>query len=166
MTRSINGEKLYGRYCRTSSQVNTNPCITPRIVLVFGVFDLFHPGHRYFLQQAKKHGDKLIVVVTRDERVKREKGRLPVEKLARRIESVNRLDCVHATIPGDKIGEWSVVQRMKPDVICIGHDQQEDHPNFLRQIDDLQSKPRIVKIMPYKRDKYSTTLIRLTHPDQ
>lgn len=35
-------------------------------VMVFGVFDGLHPGHRAFLRQARKKGDKLIVVVARD----------------------------------------------------------------------------------------------------
>ena len=30
-----------------------------------GVFDLLHPGHIYFLTEAKRLGDELIVVVAR-----------------------------------------------------------------------------------------------------
>jgi len=35
-------------------------------VMATGVFDLLHPGHLYFLTEARKHGDELIVVVARD----------------------------------------------------------------------------------------------------
>lgn len=43
-------------------------------VLAFGTFDGFHRGHLSFLEQAKSHGNYLIVVVARDktaEKVKR-----------------------------------------------------------------------------------------------
>ena len=31
-----------------------------------GVFDLLHPGHIYFLTEARRLGDELVVVVARD----------------------------------------------------------------------------------------------------
>lgn len=38
-------------------------------VMAFGTFDLFHPGHQYYLSEASKSGDELIVVIARDLRV-------------------------------------------------------------------------------------------------
>ena len=43
-----------------------------------GTFDLVHAGHVSYLEQAKKYGDYLIVVVARDETVEEEKGTKPV----------------------------------------------------------------------------------------
>lgn len=40
------------------------------VVLTFGTFDIFHPGHEYYLREAKKHGDKLVTVIARDQTVK------------------------------------------------------------------------------------------------
>jgi cytidyltransferase-like protein len=37
-----------------------------RIVLCHGVFDLLHIGHIRYFEQAKKHGDLLVVTVTPD----------------------------------------------------------------------------------------------------
>jgi FAD synthetase len=38
-------------------------------VLVFGVFDMLHPGHIYFLEQAQKLGDQLHICLASDEYV-------------------------------------------------------------------------------------------------
>ena len=45
-------------------------------VLAFGTFDIFHPGHEFYLKSAAKHGS-LHVVVARDSTVESVKGRKP-----------------------------------------------------------------------------------------
>lgn len=45
-----------------------------KIVLVTGVFDLLHDEHLNFLKKAKELGDKLVVGVESDKRVKEIKG--------------------------------------------------------------------------------------------
>ena len=37
-----------------------------KIVMTFGTFDHLHPGHIYYLSEARKYGDYLITVVARD----------------------------------------------------------------------------------------------------
>ena len=132
----------------------------PRIVLVFGVFDLFHPGHEYFLRQARRQGDRLVAVVTRDERVEQEKGRRPARTLAARLADVRQFGCVDRALPGDRVGEWGLVRRLRPAVICVGHDQRTDHPKFLAQLAGLTPPPQIVRLPAFKRDQYSTTRLR------
>jgi glycerol-3-phosphate cytidylyltransferase-like family protein len=38
-------------------------------VMCFGTFDIFHPGHAYYLSEAKKLGDTITIVIARDHRV-------------------------------------------------------------------------------------------------
>ncbi|MBI3261455.1 adenylyltransferase/cytidyltransferase family protein, partial [Candidatus Berkelbacteria bacterium] len=45
-------------------------------VLAAGVFDVFHAGHLYFLNEARKLGDELTVIVTSDSVAYRE-GKKP-----------------------------------------------------------------------------------------
>lgn len=45
-----------------------------KTVLVGGCFDLIHIGHIYFLEEAKKLGDKLVVLLESDEKIKILKG--------------------------------------------------------------------------------------------
>src|SRR5438876_11929329 len=44
------------------------------VILVHGVFDIFHHGHLYLLSEAKKLGDILIVGIDHDENVRMIKG--------------------------------------------------------------------------------------------
>ena len=49
-------------------------------VIVFGVFDRLHSGHRAFLGQAKRHGKEVIAVLARDSAVMSEAERQKVER--------------------------------------------------------------------------------------
>lgn len=125
-------------------------------VIVFGVFDIIHPGHLYFLRQAKKYGDYLTLVVTRDKRVLAEKGRPPVFNEKERLETVKALKTVDKAILGDKIGEWKIIKKLKPDIVCVGHDQNID---FVKRW-KLKTIPKTVRIKSWKARKYSSTTIK------
>ena len=56
-----------------------------KIVMTNGCFDILHPGHVSYLENARKLGDRLIVAVNTDESVKRLKGEArPINNLAAR----------------------------------------------------------------------------------
>jgi cytidyltransferase-like protein len=94
-----------------------------RTVLVFGTFDILHPGHLAFLKEARRKGDYLIVVVTRDERVLAQKGRKPYFKEKERLAMVKEIKGVNAAMLGDSGKKWGVVRKLKPAVICVGYDR-------------------------------------------
>jgi FAD synthetase len=133
---------------------------TPKTVVAFGVFDLLHPGHIHFLEQAAVHGERLVVVVTRDERCEAEKGRKPVFPLEERLKMIRALQCVSEAIPGDLVGVWGVLGRVAPDIVCIGYDQNAEHPAVLKQLEALSRKPQIIRLEAHKAEQYKTSLIR------
>ena len=95
-------------------------------VLVFGVFDLFHKGHKSFLKQAKKYGGELVVLVARDSVVKQLKGKRPHQNEKARLAVVSGQISVAKAMLGDKIqGSYAVLRKIKPNVICFGYDQQQ-----------------------------------------
>ncbi|MFC1638774.1 adenylyltransferase/cytidyltransferase family protein [Patescibacteria group bacterium] len=132
----------------------------PKTVLVFGVFDLLHPGHLHFLEEAAKHGDRLVVVVTRDERCEAEKGRRPLHPLEERLRMVRTLPCVADALRGDPPGQWGMLERLAPDVVCVGHDQPTDSPAVLRQLSALVKRPILVRITAHEPQRYKTSVIR------
>ncbi len=88
-------------------------------VLAGGRFNFLHPGHRYFLEQAKKHG-YLIVVVAHDNHNKKREVREPMEK---RLEYVKKLGIADKVVLGHPGDFFSTVLEQKPDVIALGWDQ-------------------------------------------
>src|SRR3990167_8144697 len=99
--------------------------IKNRKVLVFGTFDGIHDGHRFFLREAKKCGGELVVGVAKDGMVRKLKGALPDVPLPNRIRMLEAEGLADKVIPGDEnIGNWEIIKRERPDVICLGYDQK------------------------------------------
>ncbi|HTK04637.1 MAG TPA: adenylyltransferase/cytidyltransferase family protein [Candidatus Eisenbacteria bacterium] len=131
-----------------------------KTVLIFGVFDLLHPGHMAFVREAAKHGE-VTAVVTRDEKVMAEKGRPPFFSETERLAMVVALKGVANAELGDKGARWTVVSRLAPDVICVGHDQDATHPKFLAQVAGLRKPPKIVRIEGHETGKYSSSRLKI-----
>ncbi len=93
-------------------------------VMVFGVFDRLHPGHCSFLEQASRHGNEVIAVVTRDEVVRELKKKTPTQGEDERTAMVRGVSYVARAVLGDAIlGSYDVLREHKPDIICLGYDQ-------------------------------------------
>jgi FAD synthetase len=98
-------------------------------VLATGVFDLLHLGHLRFLQESKRKGgprSKLVVVVARDKTVFRRKGRGPVIPEDQRRDLVGALRVVDRAILGrEEIDLLGILEEVKPNIVCVGYDQDE-----------------------------------------
>ncbi len=93
------------------------------VVLTNGVFDLLHPGHVRYLQEARREGDALIVAVNSDRSVRAIKGpSRPVNSEAERAEVLAALACVDAVVVFDEDDPQRVVSRLQPDVLVKGAD--------------------------------------------
>lgn len=99
-----------------------------KVVLASGTFDLFHFGHVRYLEEAKKTGGenaKLIVIVARDSTVEKRKGRKTVMSEDQRRSVVESLKVVDDAVLGyEEFNIEKVIEKIKPDVIAVGHDQE------------------------------------------
>ncbi len=94
-----------------------------KIVLTNGCFDILHPGHIRYLQQAKDLGDRLVVLVNSDESVKRLKGpERPVNNLEYRMEMLAALECVDWVVPFEKDTPKQEIDQLLPDILAKGGD--------------------------------------------
>ncbi len=94
-----------------------------KIVMTGGVFDILHAGHVYTLNEAKKHGDVLVVVIARDRQLRKRKQREPVHSEDYRRMMVEFLKPVDIALVGfDNPDE--MLELVKPNVIVYGYDQE------------------------------------------
>ncbi len=94
-------------------------------VVVFGTFDIFHPGHVSFLKQAKKQGDFLLVVVARDFHVERAKGSKPRNNEKTRLATIRNRNLADKVILGSKTHNYfQTLRTYKIDKIVLGYDQK------------------------------------------
>ncbi|MGZ8867648.1 MAG: adenylyltransferase/cytidyltransferase family protein, partial [Thermoanaerobaculia bacterium] len=94
-----------------------------RVVFTNGVFDILHPGHLRYLQQARSFGDALIVGLNADASVRRNKGPgRPINSEAERAEILSALECVDAVVVFDEDTPAGIIQAIQPDVLVKGAD--------------------------------------------
>ena len=97
------------------------------IVFTNGVFDLLHPGHVRYLQQARALGDALIVGVNSDASVRAIKGPdRPMTPGAERVEVIEALACVDAAVVFDEDTPHAIIAAIAPDILVKGADWAED----------------------------------------
>ncbi len=127
-------------------------------VLVFGTFDGLHRGHVSFLKQARKHGDYLIVVVTRDSNVKKLKGKLPMQNEGRRAAALRKF--ADKVLLGEKKVTYRLIKKLNPDVICVGYDQRPSISHARKILRKLRMKKISLKRMkPYKPSLYKSSVL-------
>ncbi|MDP2651283.1 MAG: adenylyltransferase/cytidyltransferase family protein [bacterium] len=129
------------------SVINTLKNAGYRIVLTQGVYDLFHVGHKRYLEEAKGHGDILIVGVDTDELTRKRKGpSRPFDTLADRLETLTSLRVVDiVTIRDQDEHIYSLIRTVKPDVLVMSqttHDfKEKDRKNLLKYCGEIKVLP-------------------------
>jgi len=126
-------------------------------VLACGTFDLLHPGHLYFLRQAKKYGKKLVVIVARDQTVKRLKKHFPQESEAIRLKKIKALNFVDQAYLGSLSAPYRLLKKIKPDLICLGYDQKFYACGLKEKLKILGLPARIKRIGGYKTTIYKSS---------
>ncbi len=104
-------------------------------VMASGVFDLIHPGHVSYLEQAKSYGDELVVVVACDSTVRAKKHE-PITPENMRARVVGALKPVDRVIIGGDGDIFDTVRYVKPDIIVLGYDQGFDADVLKQQLAD------------------------------
>jgi len=132
-----------------------------KIVLASGVFDLLHLGHVRYLEEAKKAGGRnaeLIVIVARDSTVERRKGKKPIVSESQRRALVESLKVVDEAILGyEEFDLGKVIEKVKPDVIAVGHDQDGMERAVKDYVKEKGLKIKVVKIGKFGEDELDSS---------
>ena len=98
-----------------------------KVVFTNGVFDILHPGHVRYLQEARTLGDALIVGINSDRSVRTVKGpERPINPEQERAEILAALECVDAVAIFDEETPFEIISAIAPDVLVKGADWAED----------------------------------------
>jgi FAD synthetase len=124
-------------------------------VMATGVFDLLHPGHLYFLSEARALGDELVVVVARDQTARRLKHETYVPEHVRR-EMVEALKPVDRAILGSTTDIYETVVRERPSIIALGYDQVWNEQEVERECARRGVPVKVVRIGALRHDELAT----------
>jgi len=98
-----------------------------RIVMTNGCFDILHPGHVSYLEQARALGDVLIVAVNDDASVRKLKGNgRPINRVEDRMSVLASLRSVSWVVPFSADTPEALICKVLPDVLVKGGDYRPD----------------------------------------
>ncbi|PIT94650.1 FAD synthase, partial [Candidatus Falkowbacteria bacterium CG10_big_fil_rev_8_21_14_0_10_38_22] len=126
-------------------------------VMVFGTFDIFHPGHVNFLRQARKYGDYLIVIIARDKTVLNIKKSLPRYQEKKRLAEIIKSNLTDKAVLGSLRDKYQVVKKYQPAVICLGYDQKNFINQLAEKLKQFKLKTKIVRLKPYRPKIYKSS---------
>lgn len=128
--------------------------------MVFGTFDVLHPGHLYLFEQAKKYGDYLVVVVARDTTVEAVKHHKTTYSEQERLKAVQQAPFVDKAVLGNPGDKYKVIEEHKPNIICLGYDQKAFTDKLAEELKKRNVAAKIIRLPPYKEDVYKSTKIK------
>jgi len=98
-----------------------------KVVFTNGCFDLIHPGHALYLEDAKKLGDRLIVAVNSDDSVRRLKGpERPIQNEKARSIVLASMAAVDMVILFTNDTPLDVITKLRPDLLVKGGDWKKE----------------------------------------
>ncbi|WOF16708.1 FAD synthase [Methanoplanus sp. FWC-SCC4] len=124
-------------------------------VVATGTFDILHPGHVFYLEESKKLGDELHVIVARDANVKHKPR--PVIPEEQRLMMVRALKTVDFARLGSEKDMFEPIEEIKPDIITIGFNQYFDTGKLKDQLNERGIYSEVVKINDYKGQGFSSS---------
>ena len=123
-----------------------------------GVFDILHLGHVHYLEEAKKLGDELVVVVATDNTV-REKKHEPITPEEMRLKMIQSLKVVDRAVLGREGDMFEVVREIQPDIIALGHDQTHDPEAIKEELAKREIQADVVRLPQFDHDLNGTRKI-------
>lgn len=133
------------------------------IVLSGGCFDILHVAHVKFLENAKKQGNILFVLLESDDNVRKLKGKnRPINSLKNRAIVLSSLSSVDYVVQLPNLKNDTdydrVVSQIRPSIIAI----TAKDPNIVHKIRQAkQINGKVVRVLQRISDQSTTRLAKL-----
>lgn len=122
-------------------------------VLATGTFDILHPGHLLYLEEAKKLGDELFVIVARDTTVRKYK-RSPIIPEEQRLRMVSALKVVDKAMLGSAGDMYEPLYSIKPDIIALGYDQGFNEEALEKELRERGFHSKVIRIKEHNSNAF------------
>jgi FAD synthetase len=123
-----------------------------------GVFDILHLGHLNYLEESRKLGDELVVVVATDSTVRNIKHE-PITNENTRLQLVQALKPVKEAVLGYENDKYKIVEELKPDIITLGYDQAHDEEEINAELEKRGLNIKVVRLKKFDYDLDGTRKI-------
>jgi tRNA pseudouridine55 synthase len=122
-------------------------------VVIFGTFDIIHPGHISVFKYAKSLAEELDVVIARDQNINKETQLIFNEK--QRLNNLSQYKIINKVILGNLKNPLAFYSQLKPDLIVLGYDQYQN-VELLEQLKNITIK----KAPPYYEGLFKAQKIK------
>ncbi len=146
-------DELFLKYGDTISIIfNNNSMVTVcnnvsekkyKIMYTTGCFDIFHYGHLNILSKSKNLCQKLIVGVSTDELILKEKGKLPVIPFLERVKIVESIKYVDMVVPQTNKNKQEAIDKYNIDAISVGDDWKGRYPKTSCPVEYFTYTPNV-----------------------
>ncbi len=127
--------------------------MTMREVMAFGAFDGIHTGHLHYMRESRKLGDRLVVVIARDESEWKFPRRFDIPELERKrlVESLGIADTV---VLGSRTDALERIRERRPAVVAITDYSPIDKEVLQRELRHGGLEAKVVRIKRYRPKIY------------
>lgn len=122
-----------------------------RVVFTNGVFDLLHPGHVAYLEEARSLGQRLVVGLNADESVRRLKGKTrPVQAQDDRALVLAALRSVDLVVIFAEDTPFDLINTLRPDVLVKGGDYTLETIVGAKEVQSWGGEVQVLQFVPGK----------------
>lgn len=116
-------------------------------IVATGTFDILHPGHLHYLEESRKLGDELHVIIARDENVRHKPK--PVIPEDQRLHMVRALKPVDYARLGSTTNIFEPIRNIEPDIITLGFNQIFSEEKLREDLDKNKISAEVIRIQAY-----------------
>ena len=118
-----------------------------RKIVATGTFDILHPGHLFYLEESRKLGDELWVIVARERNVVHKPR--PIVPEEQRLKMISGLRCVDHALLGDMEDMFRPIADIDPEVVTLGFNQKFSEEKLIAQMRERGIRADDVRIGPF-----------------
>lgn len=128
-------------------------------VVIFGSFDIVHPGHIFLIKQAATFGE-VTVIVARDKTIEKYKNQKPFFSEKERVKHLLVYPEIKKVLLGNLDNPYKILATVKPDVILLGHDQKIFIDQLPLELKKLNLNPKILRARSWQAEFFKSSKIR------